>query len=223
MAGRRKRKLCKLKSTEEVHERPMPILTGKLVEQVDERRTRIQSKLGSLEEVVQRNTKDMPTKKRSCRRMVKRKDCSKDETPIAPIGSSAVGSRKSLRKSSVDKIPKSPPTVSNEKKSKKHNEASTITPAAKHLREETPIAPIGSSAVVTRKSLRKSFVDKISSPPPVVPTEKVSRKPNKASTSPILVRPAANPSTGETPRAPIGSSAVYTRKSIRKSSVDKIL
>ncbi|KAF4372182.1 hypothetical protein G4B88_016238 [Cannabis sativa] len=222
MAGRRKRKLCKLKSTEEVHERLMRTPTGKLVEQVDERRTRVQSKLGSLEEAVQINTKDMPTRKRSCRRIVKRKDCSKDETPIAPIGSSAVGTRKSLRKSSVDKIPKSPPTVSNEKKSRKHNEASTITPAAKHLREETPIAPIGSSAVVTRNSLRKSFVDKISPPPPVVPTKKVSRKPNKASTSPILVRPAAKPSTGETPTAPIGSSAVYTRKSIRKSSVDKI-
>uniref|UniRef100_A0A803NJ13 Uncharacterized protein n=1 Tax=Cannabis sativa TaxID=3483 RepID=A0A803NJ13_CANSA len=200
----------------------MRIPTGKLVEQVDERRTRIQSKLGSLEEAVQRNTKDMPTRKRSCRRMVKRKDCSKDETPIAPIGSSAVGTRKSLRKSSVNKIPKSPPTASTEKKSRKHNEASTITPAAKPPREEAPIAPIGSSAVVTRKSLRKSFVDKISPPPPVVPTEKVSRKPNKASTSPILVRPAAKPSTGETSRAPIGSSAVYTRKSIRKSSVDKI-
>ncbi|KAF4347187.1 hypothetical protein G4B88_029886 [Cannabis sativa] len=224
MAGRRKRKLCKLKSTEEVHERPMPILTGKLVEQVDERRTRIQSKLGSLEEVVQRNTKDMPTKKRSCRRMVKRKDCSKDETPIAPIGSSAVGTRKSLRKSSVDKIQKSPPTISNEKKSKKHNEASTITPAAKHLREETPIAPIGSSAVVTRKSLRKSFVDKISPPPPVVPTEKVSRKPNKASTSPIL-RSNTPPleSLEKSQKAPKKSNsnpAISKRKSHRSQSLE---
>ncbi|XP_062101522.1 uncharacterized protein LOC133807298 [Humulus lupulus] len=195
MTVRRKSKFCKVKSTEEVHKRTMHIPTGKLVEQVNGRRTRLQSKLGFLEEAVQRNTKDMPTGKRSRRTMVTRKDSSKKETPIALIGSSTAGTRKSSRKSSVDKIPTPPPIVSTEKLSRKPYKASIspilVTPAAKPHKEETPIAHRCSPTAGTRKSLRKSSVDKVPSPPPIVSTEKLSKKPYEASPCPILVTPAA--------------------------------